>query len=76
MLDRDMEALARFQSSTLGQTELTLHQLQNTVDDLTSLAQTREGVHQMRLQRQVIKDSLIKLHDLFLDLQAIQQAAE
>ena len=76
MSDRDMEALARFQSCALGQTELTLYQLQTTVDDLTSLAQTREGVHQMRLQRQVIKDSLIKLHDLFLDLQAIQQAAE
>ena len=76
MQQRDMEALARFQASTLGQAEHTLFQLQITVDDLTSLAQTREGVHQMRLQRQVIKDSLIKLHDLFLDLQAIQQAAE
>ena len=67
MLDRDMQALARFQSSTPGIADHCIFQLENVVDQLTDLAKTRDGIREIRLHRESIKQSLIKLHDIYLE---------
>jgi len=67
MSDRDMEALARFQHSTPGLADHCIFQLENVVDQLTDLAKTRDGIREIRLHRESIKQSLIKLHDIYLE---------
>ena len=64
----DMEALEQWQSSSAGATERRVHDLTNIVDDLTTLCQTREGVHILRASRSELVAAKRKLDDLVLDL--------
>lgn len=76
MNTRDMEALRRYQSSRIGQTEHSLFTLERTVDDLTDLAKTEQGFHQIALQRDVLLNAMRKLHDIFQETVPTLAAAE
>ena len=76
MTDADMQALEAYQASTAGATERRISDLVNVADDLSSLCQTREGIRIIRASHPQLKETLRKLHDIYLDTQPVTQAAE
>lgn len=76
MTDQEMMALEQWQMSQAGAADRKLYDLAVALDDLTSLAQTRNGAKVIQANREILKDALRKLYDLFLDTQPALQAAE
>lgn len=76
MSDRDIDALTRWQASTPGQTEYLIWQLEDTIDRLTDLAQSRDGAREVRNNFECIRRSLRKHYDLYADHQPALIAAE
>lgn len=75
MTDQDMRALEVWQSSCEGAAERRLHDLTNAVDDLTTIAQSRQGFHVLAGNRTELIAAMRKLHDLVLETQPAEKVA-
>ena len=67
MTDTDLELLERWQASSAGKVGRRLSDLSYAADDLTTLAQSREGAHIIRKNYSELVSVLRKIHDLVLD---------
>ena len=72
---QDTSALEHWQTSIMGRTERRMKDLIDVVDDLTTLAHSREGVRMMRLSFMEMVEARRKLNDLILDFQPTQGVA-
>jgi len=67
----EAEALERWQAATYGKTERRLRDLSDAADDLTTLSQSREGIHVVRANYQELCQVLRKLHDLAIECKGV-----
>ena len=71
MMRSDADVLERWQAGTTICTERRLNDLSAAADDLTTLAQTREGAHMIRGNFHQLKAVLQKLHDLAIEFKGV-----
>lgn len=76
MNEQDMIALEHWQASTEGRTERRMKDLADVIDDLTTLAQQREGLHMLRACRRDLVSCAQKLVDLMIETKPTAEAAE
>lgn len=69
-----MKLLEQWQVSCEGVTERRIRDLTDTVDDLTTLAHSRDGMRVLRSQHLELIGNLRKLHDLVMDTEPTMQA--
>lgn len=71
-----LEAVGRWQSAQASDADRKIDQLTAVLDDLTDLAKTRNGARVIQANRPVLKESLRKMHDLWMDTQPALQLVE
>jgi hypothetical protein len=67
MTEHDLELMERWQASSAGKVGRRISDLSCAADDLTTLAQSREGAHILRKNYPELVSVLRKIHDLVLD---------
>lgn len=68
-----IEALEFWQAKHGLLTERRLNDLRDAVDDLTTLAKSREGVQTIRANYSTLVESLKKMHDLVIEFRGVAQ---
>ena len=74
MTEAERAALEHWQTAQASEADRKIHCLAMTLDDLTSLAHTRNGAHVLRANQTILKESLRTLHDLYIDLTTVRAA--
>ena len=64
----ELEILDDWRLPCVGAVTRCLRDIAEAADDLTSLMHTRDGIHELRASKSALKDILVKLHDLAMDL--------
>lgn len=72
MTQSEREALEYWQSAIGGKAERRIRDLNDVVDDLTTFAQTREGVRAIRENRSALIDPVKKLADLLIECKPLE----